>query len=292
MNIHHLELFYYVARHGGISEAVRHMPYGIQQPAMSSQLIALEEDLGLTLFQRRPFQLTAPGEELFAFIRPFFANLDGVEEKLRSGGKYKHLRVGASEIILRDHLPVPLQKLKKKFPDLKVTLRTGYQPALESWLLRQELDFAVTQLEGKPPAGLCGVPLLKLPLALLVSRAHPLRSADELWRQDKIDDALISLPASEPFARMFQETLSARGIDWFTGIEVSSLDIIEAYVANGYGIGLTIVAPKAIPSSAVRALPLADFPPATIGALWQGKLTPVTQAFLGELQARAKRLTA
>ncbi len=31
MNIHHLELFYYVARHRGISRAVRHMPYGILQ---------------------------------------------------------------------------------------------------------------------------------------------------------------------------------------------------------------------------------------------------------------------
>ena len=29
MNVHHLELFYYVARHGGIMEAVRNMPYGI-----------------------------------------------------------------------------------------------------------------------------------------------------------------------------------------------------------------------------------------------------------------------
>jgi hypothetical protein len=29
---HHLELFYYVARFGGISEAVRNIPYGIQQP--------------------------------------------------------------------------------------------------------------------------------------------------------------------------------------------------------------------------------------------------------------------
>jgi hypothetical protein len=28
MNIHHLELFYYVAKHGGISDAIRHMPYG------------------------------------------------------------------------------------------------------------------------------------------------------------------------------------------------------------------------------------------------------------------------
>jgi len=38
MNIHHLELFYYVAKHGGIAAAVRKMPYGIQQPAVSGQI--------------------------------------------------------------------------------------------------------------------------------------------------------------------------------------------------------------------------------------------------------------
>src|SRR4030095_11812190 len=97
MNIHHLELFYYVARHGGISEAVRNMPYGIQQPAMSSQVIQLEEQLGVILFQRRAVPLPPAGQELFQFIRPFFDNLDQVEAKLRSGGKYEHLRVGAAE---------------------------------------------------------------------------------------------------------------------------------------------------------------------------------------------------
>jgi len=58
MNIHHLELFYYVAQHGGISRAVRHIPYGIQQPAVSSQMLLLEEDLGTRLFERSPFRLT------------------------------------------------------------------------------------------------------------------------------------------------------------------------------------------------------------------------------------------
>src|SRR6266704_231187 len=76
MNIHHLELFYYVARHGGIMEAVRNIPYGIQQPAVSGQVAQLEEFLGVTLFQRRPFALTAKGERLFQFIQPFFSSLD------------------------------------------------------------------------------------------------------------------------------------------------------------------------------------------------------------------------
>src|SRR5580704_5758005 len=101
MNIHHLELFYYVARHGGISEAVRNMPYGIQQPAVSGQVIQLEEYLGLTLFRRRPFELTPQGKELFEFIQPFFGNLDTIAAKLQ-GGEAHQIRIGASEIVLRD----------------------------------------------------------------------------------------------------------------------------------------------------------------------------------------------
>ena len=64
MNIHHLELFYYVACHGGISEAVRHMPYGIQQPAVSDQVIQLEEFLGVTLFHG-PVEIWKTAQELW-----------------------------------------------------------------------------------------------------------------------------------------------------------------------------------------------------------------------------------
>jgi hypothetical protein len=127
VNIHHLELFYYVARHGGISEAVRHMPYGIQQPAVSDQVIQLEESLGVALYQRRPFLLTPAGKELYESIKPFFDSLTPMADKLR-GGVSQHLRIAASEIVMRDYLPAVLQELRKQFPKLKVTLREGYDP--------------------------------------------------------------------------------------------------------------------------------------------------------------------
>src|SRR3954468_3591301 len=102
MNVHHLELFYYVARHGGISSAVRHMPYGIQQPAVSAQILRLEKDLGVKLFERQPFRLTNAGQELMEFVEPFFSNLETVAQRLR-GGTLPQLKVGASEVVLRTH---------------------------------------------------------------------------------------------------------------------------------------------------------------------------------------------
>ncbi len=290
MNIHHLELFYYVARHGGISEAVRNIPYGIQQPAVSAQIIQLEESLGVTLFNRRPFALTAPGEKLFRFIQPFFEGLEALADNLR-GGEAQQLRFGASGTILRDHLPELAQHVRKKFPNLKLTLREGHQPQLESWLQKQELDLAVTLLEGKPPHGLNSLPLIKLPLVLLVEKSSRLTSPEALWKRDKIDETLISLPPYEAIPKHFQQGLSRLGIDWFPRIEVTSLALIETYVESGYGIGLSVAIPQYRPSAKIRSIPLEGFTPVTLAALWPGKLTPLIQAFLDELQRRARMLT-
>ncbi len=290
MNIHHLELFYYVARYGGISEGVRNIPYGLQQPAMSGQIIHLEESLGVTLFQRRPFALTPPGEELYQFIKPFFDHLQTMADKLR-GGVSQHIRIGASEVVLRDYLPGLLQAMQEKFPKLKLTLREGYQPQLEAWLVKQEIDVAMTLLDGKPPSGANPLALFKLPLVLVVAKKSKLKSADELWERDRIEETLISLPTNESIYKSFQQGLAKRRVDWFTGIEVSTVDLVETYVANGYGIGLSVALPRAKHRPRIRLLPLDDFSPVTFGVLWQGKLSPITQAFLTTVQQAAQALT-
>ena len=95
MNLHHLEIFYHVAKNRGISEAVRNFPYGIQQPAVSAQILQLEHTLGTKLFVRRPFQLTAAGEKLFAFAEPFFGSVAKLAGEIR-GSSARLIRIGAS----------------------------------------------------------------------------------------------------------------------------------------------------------------------------------------------------
>src|SRR6266576_4404801 len=251
MNVHHLELFYYVARHGGITEAVRNIPYGIQQPAISGQVAQLEEYLGATLFQRRPFALTPAGEKLYRFVQPFFSNLDSVASELQ-GGKVRQIRIGASTIVLRDHLPELFQSVRKKFPNLKIGLREGYQGELETLLQREELDLAVTLIEKKSAPGIHSAALLELPLVLLVEQNSKITSADQLWKRDKIEDPLICLPSAEAMCKHFQQGLARLGVDWFPSIEVSSVDLIETYVGSGFGVGLSVIVPRAKVSPKLR----------------------------------------
>jgi DNA-binding transcriptional LysR family regulator len=278
MNIHHLELFYYVARHGGISEAVRNMPYGIQQPAVSIQILRLEELLGTKLFNRRPFQLTTAGKKLFAFVEPFFGNVDRIAAEIR-GDASPFIRLGASNTVLRNHFPNLIQQVRTKLPGLKFTLHDGIEPQLVQWLERQEIDLAVTVLLNKSP-GINSQPLLRLPLQLVVPTSSKLKSTVELLKQDKIEEPLICLPPAEPITRCFLQQLNKRGVEWHSTIVINSLDLVETYAACGYGIGLSVVIPGAKSPPGLRRLRLEGFDPIVVGAMWHGQPTTVIEVFL------------
>lgn len=278
MNLHHLELFYYVAKHGGISKAVRNMPYGIQQPAVSSQILALEEDLGTKLFERQPFRLTEQGNQLYAFVRQFFDNVDSVCATVRKKDA-PVLRIAASELILRDYLPSIIQRMKALHPSLRFSLKSGYQTRVEKWLEDREIDLAVTPIDRAPAPGLKSLSIVKLPVVLLVPRRSPYKSAEQLWQQSPVPEPLVRLPANEGLPRGFDRGLKKLGVDWPVSIEASSTELVTQYVANGYGIGVTLDLPHLVNHRSVRALPLPGFEQVEIAALWR----PPTEALHDQL---------
>ena len=287
MNIHHLELFYFVAKHGGIAAAVRNIPYGIQQPAVSGQIAKLEESLGTKLFQRRPFALSPAGVELFEFIKPFFDNLEIVSAKLRQN-RSPQLRIAAPSIVLHDYIPELLQKLRAKFPEFRLYLHEAARAEAERLLLARDVDLAITVIEKKSRAGIQVQPLLELPLILLVHKKARLARAEELWKHDKIEETLITFPRSDPIHASFQRGLERIGVEWFCGIEANSARLIERYVVSGYGIGLAVAVPGFKPAAGVRVLRLPDFPPVVVGASWSGKLSNISKQLLAELETEAR----
>ena len=217
--------------------------------------------------------------------------MEGLEEKIR-GGATQVVRLAASTIILRDHLPELLQSLRPKFPKLKVLLREGVQPQIEQWLVNQEVDLAVTVLDGTPPQGVQSEALLQVPIVLLVPKALKLASAEELLKRDRINETLISPPLNETLTKHFQDSLARRGVVWPPGMEMNSLELVETYAANGFGIGLTLAAPGKPVDKRLRVLPLPDVPPITVAVLRHLNLPPVALALVEVIRRRAKTLVA
>jgi len=285
MNIHHLELFYYVAKHGGIAAAVRNMPYGIQQPAVSGQIARLEEALGAKLFNRRPFSLLPAGVELFEFIKPFFDDVEKVAGRIR--GAVQQLRIAAPSIVLHDYVPELLQRVRRRFPIFRLQLHEAARAEAERLLQAGEVDVAITVIDSKRRPEIHSRPLLELPLILLVNKKHHLTTAKQLWSRDKIEETLITFPRGDAVHTHFQRGLGRFGVEWFPGIEVTSTRLIEHYVANGYGIGAAVATPGFKPPPGLRVIPLPGFPPVVVGAAWTGKLSPIAQQFLAEVEIEA-----
>jgi DNA-binding transcriptional LysR family regulator len=271
MNVHHLELFYYVAHYGGISSAVRHMPYGIQQPAVSAQILRLEKDLGVKL------------------VDPFFGNLDEIARQLRNESK-PQLRVGASEVVLRTHFPTVLERLQHQHPKVRLNLRSGFDTELASWLRDGQVDLVITPLHGRPPSLLQSLSLLQLPLVLLVPKKWKTASAADLWAKGRPEQPLISMPERESVSVIFQRGLRKRGVEWPVTIEASSLSLITQYVADGRGAGVSLRLAELIGAPQVKALPLDGFDMLNVAALWRGEPTPLLRAFLDESQRYATEM--
>ena len=293
MNVHHLELFYYVAKYEGITAAVRKMPYGIQQPAVSGQLLQLEGSLGVKLFNRRPFSLTTAGDELYDHVYPFFSRLRDVEERLK-GEESKHLRIAASASVLRHHLPELLAGMRNAMPELRLTLRDVEPSDVQDVLVKQQADLAISVIHQRMSDGIQTVELLSLPLALMLPSKHKAKSLDDLLEDDggvlTPRLPLVGMPPHEEISQLFRKGLDQRGLHWPVAVEVDSLEAIQHFVRCNFGVGITVRIPGADLPKGMKVIDLDGFPPLVIGVIYQGGLKPIAKNFLAAAEELAGNL--
>lgn len=288
MNVHHLELFYYVAKCEGIMAACRQIPYGIQQPAVSSQIALLEKTLDTLLFHRRPFKLTPPGAALYQEIAPFFSRLPKLEEMVR-GTLTQEIRLAGPTEVLRDHLPAVLSEMRRRYPGLRLILHEADQMQAESLIARGETDLAVTIQEETPPHGLKRETLVALPMVLLARKEDKFTSAEQiLKKRSTLSLPLIALPPQERLPRLFKDYLRKKRQTWPVSLEVSSNELVLLYVRYGLGIGLSARSNAGLTDPALQEFLIPGAPKLPIGLIWRGKPTPLMEAFMEQLRLRAR----
>ena len=288
-NLHHLELFYHVARAGGITAAVRSMPYGIQQPAVSGQISQLESELGVRLFQRRPFKLTPAGRDLYEFAAPFFGGLLEVAERV-TGTASKHLRMAGPTTVIREYLPDVLESVRRMQPELELSLRDVAQKEALELLEREEVDLVVSEMDGSPPSGTRSEVFLSLPLVLLLPPGmKPPRSGLKALCGKF---PLIRPSNDSALSRLFAKGMTRKKLNWPASIELGSIDLINAYVGRGFGVGVGAHIPGMKIPKGVTEMPLKGFPELKVAGVWRGKPGVLATAVLDGLRKQAAKMKA
>ena len=109
---------------------------------------------------------------------------------------------------------------------------------------------------------------------------------------DVMPDENRTAVCADRLHRARPQELDRRAINWPTRMESSSLDLTEAYVRHGFGIGLSVEVPGRPLPAGLRSLPLRGFPQLAFGALSAGRLPATAASFLELARLRAKELAA
>jgi len=178
-----LRHFVAVAEAGGISAAARKL--GLTQPALSRQIKALEDDLGVTLLDRgaRSFELTAAADALLADARKLLEFCDAMTARVRAAAEGLPLRIGYSPSLAGDFLPLSIERFTQLHPGVRVSLHDASSMEMQQALLAGRLDLMVTVPCGAADAiswatlRECGWQLALSPRHRLASR-RDIRPAD------------------------------------------------------------------------------------------------------------------
>lgn len=148
MNPRQLQYAVLLAQTGNVSQVAQQL--GITQPALSKQILRLEEELGVRLFDRdrSPMALTPAGE---VFIREAEDLLYREDQLLRSmeqfrSGKAGRLTIGISPFRSLYLMPDIARKIRAKHPGVQVCLREQPSDILRQSAAEGRYDFAVVNL--------------------------------------------------------------------------------------------------------------------------------------------------
>ncbi|EGW38088.1 selenium metabolism-associated LysR family transcriptional regulator [Desulfosporosinus sp. OT] len=231
---------------------------GISQPAVSNQMRALEEKLGVKLLYRKGkgFALTPEGETVY---RHAFHMLDEWSELMREIGGSERLmngkiHIGASHIPGEYLLPNFLASFRKLYPEIQFKLSIGDSLEMAEKALAHEVDFAVVGAVFDTEK-LTSEYWVKDELGFVVSSDHPLCTNQSVEINMLRDYPMIIRENGSGHRRAFEEALTKRGLDlndFNIALEVGSTEGVKNAVRSG--LGYSFLSRHALESHAEQGL--------------------------------------
>ncbi|GAA2797467.1 LysR family transcriptional regulator [Saccharopolyspora taberi] len=238
MEARHLRYAVALAEHQHFGRAAASL--GIAQPPLSTQIAALEREVGERLFDRtsRGVVPTAAGEAFLARARTALAEmrLAGVDAARAARGETGRLRIGFIGSALLDPLPGVLGRFRRTHPEVRLSLQELDSPTGTAALLDGELDVAVGRgsPRGAGAEDLITVPIGGDHLVAVVSVAHPFAGrrtidAEQLAREPLVvsQDAASSYlrPLFGPDPAALETATMARDIHTIAGLAACSAGV-------------------------------------------------------------------
>ncbi len=213
----------------------------VSQPTLSGQIKKLEEELGVTLFERtkRSVETTHLGEAIVAQARQVLEQADALRQLAKSHQDplVGPLRIGVIPTLSPYLMPLILKPLKKQYPQMKLVLSEELTDTLLTRLGKHEIDAALlaTPVEN---SDFESMPLFDEPFWLVHPRNHPLSEKKKIIQADLDNADLLLLAEGHCLAEQAMEVcrMHERNVQSdMADLRAASLETLLQMVAAGFG---------------------------------------------------------
>ncbi|PYX97697.1 MAG: LysR family transcriptional regulator [Acidobacteria bacterium] len=237
MDLDQLNSFLEVAKHSSFSKAAERCFR--TQPAISSQIRALEEEVGAKLFDRSgaKVSLTVAGKAFQTYAEEALRALRSVKMTIAEMERTPRgeIVVGANEATCLYVLPEVFADFKRQYPKVSVSIqRAETAKTLES-VIDQTVDFGVVSMPVKD-SRLDALPIHHDELVLITSPGHALAQLSHA-RLEEIAKYPLVLPKLGRTRDAIDDVFEEARLKLHVSMELDSSELLKRFVAADVGVG-------------------------------------------------------
>lgn len=243
MDIQNIRAFLMVNQTGSFSRAAENL--FITQPAVSKRVAALEESLGISLFDRvgKTVQLTEAGT---ALVPGYQRIVEEITESQRIVSNLRDNTSGLLSLATSHHiglhrLPPVLRQFADQYPDVDLQLQFMDSEQACEQIVRGDIELAIVTLPNDADKRLTLQRIWHDPMHCVVASDHELASVARLTIKQLLQQPSV-LPSSNTYTRgLINNALGLKeGLNKDTHIliETNYMETIKVMVATGLGWGV------------------------------------------------------
>jgi DNA-binding transcriptional LysR family regulator len=234
-----LRYFLAVGRLGSIRRAADEL--NVSASAIDRQILNVEADLGMPLFERLPtgLRLTAAGEIMMAAGGRWQKNMVDVRAQIEDlqGLKRGHVDIAIIDALATGYVPAVLQSIQSRYPGITIGVKVLNNDAVRLAIANGEVDFGIF-LEPQSFRGLTVRAFVEVVLGFVTPAGHPFGARPEARFAASVGSALV-VPA-EPLAVCQQIAVleGTSGVVLDKKMACDNIQMIISLVMQGIGIGV------------------------------------------------------
>ena len=231
--------FYYVAKTGSVSLATLEM--GRNQPAISHQIKSIENEFGVTLFDRSRgrMALTPEGKKLFEKSISLFELIKEMEAEVDEG-RLEHegkIQIASTHAVIEYSLSQRIVDYKLEHPDVNFEIIGGGVNVILDKVESSEADFGIANF-NKIPDGLVFHELFETVPKLIAPKNNPFFKSKHPTLKQISQIPFILFPNTSTLTTTIRAQFAENGLEPRVVLVLNNFDIVKRFVELGMGISI------------------------------------------------------